>query len=64
MKRDISAYIRRIRNANKRAYALAYYSWLMRDPAHEEQDPPERGKLSYMAAQAVRMELVEMWVSP
>jgi hypothetical protein len=51
----MEAYIRRIRNPLKRAYAQAYWKWL----ASGQQGPePERDpSLSYMAAQAVRMEL-------
>lgn len=48
-----TAYIRRIRNDNKRNYATRYYAWL-REGEHGE--PPERGGLSAMAAQSVRME--------
>jgi len=51
------AYIRRIRNMAKRDYAQRYYTWLCAGSIGE---PPERGGLSYMAAQAVRMEFTQL----
>jgi len=45
---------RRIRNAQKREYAHAYLSYILADKRGKE---PEYGTLSYMAAQAVRMQL-------
>lgn len=53
------AYIRGIRNAAKRAYAEAY----ARHMRHEGPEP-ERGALSYMAAQAVRIQLTSLGVTP
>ena len=44
-------YIRTIRNTVKRDYAKAYYAWLIAGKMGQE---PQRGKLSYRAAQAVR----------
>jgi hypothetical protein len=46
-------YIRRIRNKHKQAYAWAYLAYM--DGVRDTE--PERGDLSYMAAQAVRHEL-------
>lgn len=45
-------YVKRIRNESKKAYGLAYLKALA---GHFEE--PERGELSVMGAQAVRMEL-------
>jgi hypothetical protein len=45
-------YIRRIRNKEKRAYAQIYLRFLC-----GQQPEPDRGKVSYMAAQAIRIEL-------
>lgn len=49
-----------IRNKAKRDYAFAYIAWLRNGAEGLE---PERGKLSYMAAQAVRMEIdaMKLW---
>lgn|SRR5579864_618361 len=47
-------YIRRIRNGQKKQYARAYLHYVLRGRQGTE---PDRGTLSYMAAQAVRMEL-------
>lgn len=55
MFRAADRYVHRIRNQRKRAYAAAYWRFLRGvDPE------PERGELSVMAAQAVRMELREI----
>jgi hypothetical protein len=51
---EISKYIDRIRNTNKRNYARAYWSWIKRD---DQTDPPEPHGLGTMAAQAVRMNI-------
>ncbi len=52
MNKLAQAYINRIRNSNKRIYARNFWDylngWIEREPSHG---------LSYMAAQAVRMEL-------
>ena len=54
------AYARRIRNPKKRAYAMSYLeSWLR----HESTGPELPEGLSYMAAQAVRIELDMLGVS-
>lgn len=49
----IDSYIRSIRNDAKRRFAEAYTAWLY----GEVPGPPDRGDLSYMAAQAVEMRL-------
>jgi hypothetical protein len=57
----VRRYVRRIRNAQKRSYADAYARYLL-----GERDEPTRvivqseAGLSYMAAQAVRLELHDM----
>ncbi len=51
---ETQKYLRTLRSADKRAYAAAYVAWLKNPNAS---DPPGRGALSYMAAQAVRMRL-------
>lgn len=50
-------YIRRIRNTSKRAYAREYWYWLVFNDGRPAEAEPKRGNLSYMAAQAVRMDL-------
>ena len=55
--REAISYINRIRNDGKRAYAEWY--WLFLTHRAEEQDYKQFG-ISYMAAQAVRMELAKM----
>jgi hypothetical protein len=53
-KSEAMAYVRRIRNPIKRAYAEAYLAWLER----RRQDAPKVPHgLGYMAAQAVRLTL-------
>lgn len=49
-----------IRNKAKRDYAFAYIAWLKNGAVGYE---PERGRLSYMAAQAVRMTIdgMKLW---
>ena len=48
-------YIKGIRNAGKRAYALAYWRWLT---GRTGKEPDFQGAdISYMAAQAVRLNL-------
>ena len=50
-------YILAIRNDVKRAYAVAYWAWIEQGrPGDEPQRPTD---LSYMAAQAVRLNLEE-----
>jgi len=53
-------YLNLIRNAAKRRYGFAYLAWLNGGAVGDE---PERGALSYMAAQAVRIELAtyKLW---
>jgi hypothetical protein len=48
-------YVGRIRNPKKRAYALSYLRFL-----NGLGPEPDRGQLSYMAAQAVRIELAQL----
>jgi hypothetical protein len=50
-------YLNLIRNADKRRYGFAYLAWMRNHAIGHE---PERGRLSYMAAQAVRMQLHEI----
>ena len=49
------AYIDGLRNRPKRSYAIAYWSWVV-DGRRGDQ-PPRSAGLSYMAAQAVRINL-------
>jgi hypothetical protein len=51
----MTPYIRQIRNPLKREYAIAYLTWLMNGQKGPEPEPDLN--LSYMAAQAVRLEL-------
>jgi hypothetical protein len=51
---DVERYIRSLRNPHKRDYAIAYAEYLSEGATGE---PPLRGSLSYIAAQAVRLEL-------
>lgn len=59
--RAAEKYIRGIRNAAKQAYARDYYRWILdgRPESLNSGNGPEwdRAALSYMAAQAVRMNL-------
>lgn len=50
-------YLNLIRNGEKRRYGFAYLAWLRNHAIGME---PERGRLSCMAAQAVRMNLHEI----
>ena len=50
----IGRYINAIRNANKKAYAQEFWAWLDAGKIGPE---PQRTDLSYMAAQAVRVNL-------
>lgn len=47
-------YARSLRNPAKRRYAYDYIAWLR---SGQEGDEPERGELSYIAAQGVRLNL-------
>jgi hypothetical protein len=51
---EAGKYIRRIRNRQKREYARAYLFYVLKGKRGGE---PSRGTLSYMGAQAVRMQL-------
>jgi hypothetical protein len=54
---DSGAYVSAIRNAKKRAYATQYRLWLL---AGRNGDSPEVPTgLSYMGAQAVRLQLAD-----
>ena len=56
------AYVRKIRNASKRAYAETCLQWFV---GGERGDVPERpAGLSVMGAQAARMRLREIIVTP
>ena len=48
----MASYVKTIRNADKKLYAQRYWLYLTGSP-----EQPERGGLSAMAAQAVRMNL-------
>jgi hypothetical protein len=50
------AYILQMRNEAKKAYAWAYLRFALTDG----DIGPDRGKLSYMAAQAVRLRITEI----
>ena len=52
-------YIKRIHNISKREYARAYLQWL-RAGRPEHREPLRPNNLSYMAAQAVRLELYDL----
>ena len=54
-------YIRHLRNLGKKDYATRYAHWLLQEAQGAE---PQRGKLSEMAAQAVRTELDKMATKP
>lgn len=51
---NVETYIKRIRNTNKKDYAIAFWSWIQ---AGEQGAEPNHNGLSYMAAQAVRTNL-------
>lgn len=50
----VNKYIRTIRNEAKKAYAAAFWAWLQNEQIGPE---PFRADLSYMAAQAVRINM-------
>jgi hypothetical protein len=56
---EIEKYIKAIHNKNKKQYAIAYYNYLCsnKQPAWE----PEDKNLSYMAKQAVRMNITKLF---
>lgn len=51
-------YVKRIRNAKKKDYAQKYLISKL-----SETEEPERGELSYMAAQCVRMNINRLLIS-
>ena len=53
----VHGYILRIKNKAKKAYAQKYFDYVLNGRTGEE---PNRGNLSYMAAQAVRINIGEM----
>ena len=58
------SYINKIHNTEKRNYAEAYDRWLRHQPTEDPawaQEPEPPRELSYMAAQAVRMSLSELY---
>jgi hypothetical protein len=59
-KKDIESYIKRIKNKAKKDYAQRYYTWKLKGEKGEE---PDRGSLSAMGAQAVRMQLEDLMES-
>jgi hypothetical protein len=52
---NVETYIKRIRNANKKAYAAMFWAWIQN--GSQSQEPAKPKELSYMAAQAVRTNL-------
>jgi hypothetical protein len=52
----LNDYVKRIRNPYKKDYASEYAHFAITGGA----EPPDRGPLSYMAAQAVRMNIKEI----
>lgn len=52
----LKQYINSIRNPAKRAYAIAFAAWVSTGNGFE----PERGDLSVMGAQAVRLNVCEI----
>ncbi len=52
----VQAYIRRLRNSRKKDYAVAYWAWVSGGKQGPE---PGKGELSFMGAQAVRIEIHE-----
>jgi hypothetical protein len=61
---EAKAFVRRIRNANKAAYARSYLLWLCQEGRDyvtgEPRDAPRSAGASYMADQGVRMTLDRM----
>jgi hypothetical protein len=53
--RQVENIIRRYRSASKQDYAKRYLYWYTHD--QETKPEPNRGELSYMGAQAVRMDV-------
>ncbi len=53
----IEEYLYRLRSPAKLDYAKRYLEWKARHPLHRDEPEPERGALSMMAAQAVRMNI-------
>lgn len=60
--RAVQSYIRRIRNAEKRAYAEAFWAAVYNEAAHGVSNYPDSSTydLSYMGAQAVRMSISDL----
>jgi hypothetical protein len=52
------SYIRRIRNPAKKAYATAMMQWILNPSMDNEPERPDN--LSFMAGQAVRIELYRL----
>lgn len=50
---EVIGYINRIRNGDRKRYAIAYFDYLRR----KTNVYPDRGHLSVMASQAVRMQI-------
>jgi len=64
---EAGKYIRRVRNKDKKTYAELYYKFLVGQLAYDHSggpdDPCHGFRLSYMAQQAVRLELDKMYDS-
>ena len=56
----IAKYVSKIRNKKKKEYALKYWKWLQKG----EKGPEPEYDLTYMGAQAVRMNLMDLNESP
>jgi hypothetical protein len=54
---DAQKYINDIRNVAKKEYARAYFDWVMDGRKGHNGPEWDRAKLSYMAAQAVRVNI-------
>ena len=62
IRQQIVRYVNSVRNPAKRDYARAYLAWLILDD--DATPPPDRGTVSYMAAQGVRMQLRDLYAQP
>jgi len=54
---EAKSYIRKLRNANKKAYAVKYFKWCLGGQKGRE---PESSGLSVMGAQAVRLAIADI----
>ena len=60
MSPQTAQYIRMIRNSRKREYAIRFWNYLEREAKGESPEPPRFSSIGYMAAQAVRINLIEL----